>query len=176
MSLIFLVLMISFRLLELKLVFDAHVLPFELDEVLIFSLLDDFSWYLYLVGLLLIIHSILTMFSLRIAKWFSQLIFSLALLIQLALTFYFSKTLIPLGKDLFAYSSKDLVLTLEASGQLNNTNLILIGVFFFGLLFLLQLGIWLMRLPLKAYFYISGFCYVFLLALLVNPLLNALSA
>jgi hypothetical protein len=79
MSLIFLILMISFRLLELKLVFAAHVLPFELDEVLIFSLLDDFSWYLYMVGLLLILHSILTIFSLRIAKWFSQLIFSLAL-------------------------------------------------------------------------------------------------
>jgi phosphoglycerol transferase MdoB-like AlkP superfamily enzyme len=172
MSLIFFILMISFRLLELKLVFDAHVLPFKFEEVVIFSLLEDFSWYLYLVGLLLILHCILTIFSLRIAKWFSQLIFSLALLIQFALSFYFSKTLIPLGKDLFAYSSADLVLTLEASGQLNNTNLILIIAFFFVLLFLLQMGIWLIRLPLKAYFYISGFCYVFLLALLVNPLLN----
>ncbi len=172
MSLIFFILMVSFRLIELKLVFDAHVLPFKLDEVLIFSLLDDFSWYLYFVGLLLILHSIFTIFSVLIAKWFSQLIFALALVIQMALTFYFSKTLIPLGKDLFAYSSGDLILTLEASGQLNNTNLLLIGVFFFVLLFLLQLGIWVMRLPLKGYFYISGFCYVFLLALLVNPLLN----
>jgi phosphoglycerol transferase MdoB-like AlkP superfamily enzyme len=172
MSLFFLILMISFRLLELKLVFDAHVLPFKFEEVVVFSLLEDFSWYLYLVGLLLILHCILTIFSVRIAKWFSQFIFSLALMIQLGLTFYFSKTLIPLGKDLFAYSSADLILTLEASGQLNNTNLILILVFFFVLLFLLQLGIWLMRLPLKAYLYISGFCYVFLLILLVNPLLN----
>ena len=127
MSLIFFILMISFRLLELKLVFDAHVLPFKFEEVVIFSLLDDFSWYLYLVGLLLILHCILTIFSLRIAKWFSQLIFSLALLIQFALTFYFSKTLIPLGKDLFGYSIADLVLTLEASRQSNKTNLILFG-------------------------------------------------
>lgn len=172
MALIFLILMVGFRLLELKLVFDSHVLPFELNEVIIFSLLDDFGWYLYFVGLLLILHSFLSLFSLRMGKWFSQLVFSLALVIQLALTFYFSKTLIPLGKDLFAYSSGDLLLTLEASGQLTNTNLILIAVFFVVLLFLLQLGIWLMRLPLKGYFYISGFCYVLLLALLVNPMLN----
>jgi uncharacterized sulfatase len=172
MALIFLILMVGFRLLELKLVFDSHVLPFELNEVIIFSLLDDFGWYLYFVGLLLILHSILSLFLLRMGKWFSQLVFSLALVIQLALTFYFSKTLIPLGNDLFAYSSGDLLLTLEASGQLTNTNLILIAVFFVVLLFLLQLEIWLMRLPLKGYFYISGFCYVLLLALLVNPMLN----
>jgi uncharacterized sulfatase len=172
MALIFLILMVGFRLLELKMVFDSHVLPFELNEVIIFSLLDDFGWYLYFVGLLLILHSFLSLFSLRMGKWFSQLVISLALLIQLALTFYFSKTLIPLGKDLFAYSGGDLLLTLEASGQLTNTNLILIAVFFVVLLFLLQLGIWLMRLPLKGYFYISGFCYVLLLALLVNPMLN----
>lgn len=172
MSLIFFILMISFRLLELKLVFDAHVLPFEINEVLIFSFLDDFSWYLYFAGLLLILHSILSMFSLTVAKWFSHLVFSFALLVHLALTLYFSKTLIPLGKDLFEYSAKDLMLTLEASGQLTNTNLLLFGVFFIAILLLLQLGIWLIRLPLAWYFYISAFCYVFLFVLLVNPLVN----
>lgn len=172
MSVIFLLLMVSFRLVELKLVFDTHVLPFELNEVLMLSLLDDFSWYIYFVGLLLILHSVLTLFAVSIAKWFSQLIFSLALVIQLGLTFYFSKTLVPLGKDLFAYSSSDLVSTLEASGQFTTTNLILIGFAFFVLLFILQLGIWLMRLSLKSYFYISAGCYVLLLVLFINPLLN----
>jgi len=58
MSLIYL--LISFRLVELQLVFDANVLPFELDQVLIFGLLNYFSWYLYLEGFLLILSNILS--------------------------------------------------------------------------------------------------------------------
>lgn len=172
MSLIFFILMIGFRFLELKLVFDSHILPFQFDEVLTVGLLDDISWYFYFVGLLLILHGIVSFFSIKIAKWFSQLIFGIALVIQLALTFYFSRSLIPLGKDLYAYSTSDLILTVEASGQLNPTNLIFIGIFFVVLLFLLQTGIWIMRLSLRSYLYVTGISYLLLLVAVINPLVD----
>ncbi|WP_158093879.1 LTA synthase family protein [Algoriphagus ratkowskyi] len=44
---------------------------------------------------------------------------TIALLSQATLISYFLKTLLPLGKDLYAYNIEDIILTVQSSGQLN---------------------------------------------------------
>ncbi len=169
MSLVFLVLILLIRILELKLVFDNHVLNFTFWDVLTYSILEDLEWFFYFVGLLLFIHAILSMLSVSLAKWWSQLVFAIALIIQTALIFYFVKTLLPLGQDLFAYSREDLILTLEASGQLNTQNMILGLLAFLVLFLLLQSGIWLFKFSLKSYFILTLLLYSGLLVINFFP-------
>ncbi|MFC3881066.1 LTA synthase family protein [Algoriphagus namhaensis] len=140
MALIFLVLTLALRLLESYLVFQNHVLDFSFSEVFISCLLNDINWTAYFLGLLLILYFFFDFISPVFAKFFVQLALCLELVVQGLLTFYFTKTLLPLGQDLFAYSRKDLILTVQASGQLNAVNGVLF-VLLFGLLFyLLNLG------------------------------------
>ena len=119
MSLIFSALMFLLRAVELFLVFGSHTIRVSFREVLGFSLFEDFHWILYFLGLLFILHVINSMVSITFAKRFTQVCLVIALLAHGALIFYFLKTLLPLGKDLFAYSIDDLILTVRSSGQLN---------------------------------------------------------
>ncbi len=105
MAVIYLLLMFVLRILELILVFKNHVLKIGLKDVFSFSILDDFGWNLYLIGLLLIFHIIFSLFSHKMAKIISLAGFTLALIVHISLILYFLKTLLPLGKDLFAYST-----------------------------------------------------------------------
>ncbi|TFV97760.1 LTA synthase family protein [Algoriphagus kandeliae] len=168
MSLIFIGLSILLRGIELALVFSNHVLPFSLQDIWVSILIQDFTWIIYLLGLLLIIYLSLVFISVRFGKWLLQTLFSLLLLIHLTLIFYFFRTLLPLGKDLFAYSPEDLMLTVQASGQLNALTIggllvflvILYGLFHFGTRFL--------NFSLKSYLAISA---SFLLLLIVYTFL-----
>lgn len=140
MALIFLMFTFALRLLESYLVFQNHVLDFSFSEVFISCLLNDINWIAYFLGLLLILYFFFDFISPAFAKFFLQLALCLELVVQGLLTFYFTKTLLPLGQDLFAYSRKDLILTIQASGQLNAVNGVLF-ILLFGLLFyLLNLG------------------------------------
>lgn len=124
MSLIFSVLMLFLRVIELVLIFNTHTIRPTFQEVIGFSLFDDFNWILYFLGLLFILHIITSLVSIRFAKRFTQIWLVIALLAQTALIFYFLKTLQPLGKDLFAYSIVDIILTVRSSGQLNATTIV----------------------------------------------------
>lgn len=59
-----------------------------------------------------------------------QVCLTIFILLQAGLFFYFTKMLLPLGQDLYAYSFNDIVSTLKASGELNVKNVlfILIGL------------------------------------------------
>ena len=119
MSLIFSLLMFLLRAIELMLVFNSHSIRVTFGEIIGFSLIEDFNWTLYFLGLLFILHVINSLFSISFAKWFTQAWLVIALLAQTALILYFLKTLLPLGKDLYAYNLDDIILTVKSSGQLN---------------------------------------------------------
>ena len=119
MSLIFSLLIVLLRLLELVLIFNSHAIRITFREVIGYSLFEDLHWIMYFLGLLFIFHVINSLFSTRFAKRFTQVWLVIALLIQTALIFYFLQTLLPLGKDLFAYNLDDILLTIRSSGQLN---------------------------------------------------------
>lgn len=169
MSLIFLLLMIILRVIELVLIFENHVVDFTLSDVVFLGFFEDIRWTFYFLGLLFIIFISISFVSKGLAKILAQVILTLALIIQVALIFYFIKTLLPLGKDLFAYNWNDLVLTVSSSGQLNVTNLILGIVLLSLLLWFLNLGIKYIPLKLKFSLFLVGFLYISVIAFTVLP-------
>jgi hypothetical protein len=169
MALIFIGLIILFRIAEVILVFQTHVLNFSLAEVLWSGLYQDAGWLFYFLGLLFIIHGILSLVSALLARVLLQIILTIFLIAHLGLVFYFTKTLVPLGKDLFAYNWNDLVLTVLASGQLNALNLIFGGLAIALILALLHLGIKVSRFGLKSFGGMTAFLFLGLLILALIP-------
>lgn len=155
MAIVFFIFILLLRVVELFLIFNNHVLNFPPSSTLINGLIHDLGWSFYLLGLLFIIYLIFSFLSIRIASWLALLILTILLIAQVALAFYFSKTLVPLGKDLFAYSWSDLMLTVSASGQLNTLNLILGLVSFFLVVGILYLGIRIFKFQLTTYLYLT---------------------
>lgn len=134
MSLVFSLLMLMLRIVELLLIFNNHILSLTFQDVIGFSIYEDLNWILYFLGLLFIVHLINSLLSIRFAKLFTQVCLVLAFLIQTALITYFLKTLLPLGKDLFAYDLNDIILTVQSSGLLNVLS-IGAGIAVFALIF-----------------------------------------
>lgn len=172
MAVIYLLLMFVLRILELVLVFKNHVLEISFSDVFSFSILEDFGWNLYLLGLLLIFHIIASLFSQKLAKYISLAGFTISLIIHISLIFYFLKTLLPLGKDLFAYSTNDLIMTVKASGQLNWLSS-LAGIIGLCLIIgLLYLGAKLLKFSLTVYLSFSLVTYCLILFFAFFPLGN----
>lgn len=176
MGIVFLFLMLIIRILELKLVFDNHLLNFEISDVILESLLEDVGWYLYFMGLLLMVHLAVSLFSPRLGRGLTLLIFVLTIIIHVALISYFLKTLLPLGSDVYAYSMDDLLATVQASGQLNFLTVFLgiVGAILLGLI--LSLGYRFIKLSLKSYLVVSGLTYVFIFFYVFFPITDTSSA
>ncbi|TDQ18740.1 putative sulfatase [Algoriphagus boseongensis] len=169
MSLIFVLLMLILRAVEIVMVFQNHILTISPNEIIPASYYQDLGWTLYFLGLLFIIHLFLSFISPKFSRILMQVILTLALVIQMALIFYFVKTLLPLGKDLFAYNFNDLYLTVSASGQLNMLNVIL-GILAIILLGgLLYLGIKIFKFGLKTYLTFTGVFLILLLSISIFP-------
>ncbi|MBA4298904.1 uncharacterized sulfatase [Algoriphagus alkaliphilus] len=169
MALIFTGLIILFRIAEVILVFQTHVLNFPIAEVLWSGLYQDAGWLFYFLGLLFIIYGILSLISALLARILLQITLTIFLIAHLALVFYFTKTLMPLGKDLFAYNWNDLVLTVSASGQLNTLNLIFGSLVIALILGLLYLGIKVSGFGLKFYAGMTAFLFLGLLIMTLIP-------
>lgn len=176
MGIVFLFLMLIIRILELKLVFDNHLLNFEISDVILESLLEDVGWYLYFMGLLLMVHLVVSLFSPKLGRGLTLLIFVLTIIIHVALISYFLKTLLPLGSDVYAYSMDDLLATVQASGQLNFLTVFLgiVGAILLGLI--LSLGYRFIKLSLKSYLVVSGLTYVFIFFYVFFPITDTSSA
>ena len=169
MSLIFILLMLLIRGLEIILVFNAHVLNFDQQELLVPSYFQDLNWILYFLGLLFIIHLSLSLVSAKLSRYLMQVALTFALVIQAALVFYFVKTLLPLGKDLFAYNFNDLYLTISSSGQLNAVNMIGGTIGLILIAGLLYLGIRIFRFGLKTYLVFTGVFLTLLIGIAIFP-------
>ncbi|SIN75608.1 LTA synthase family protein [Algoriphagus halophilus] len=176
MGIVFLFLMLIIRILELKLVFDNHLLNFAISDVIIGSLLEDVGWYFYFMGLLLMVHLIVSLFSPKLGRGLTLSIFVLTIIIHVALISYFLKTLLPLGSDVYAYSMDDLLATVQASGQLNFLTVFLgiVGAILLGLI--LSLGYRFIKLSLKSYLVVSGLTYVFIFFYVFFPITDTSSA
>jgi phosphoglycerol transferase MdoB-like AlkP superfamily enzyme len=169
MALVFIGLMILARLVEIVLVFRTHILNISPWEVIGPGLLQDMGWMLYFLGLLLILHILLSLISIKLARILLQLTLTLLVMIHLVLVFYFLTTLVPLGKDLFAYSYEDLFRTVAASGQLNALNLSFGLLFMLGVFGLLYLGIKYFNFRLKTLLIFTAIHFVALLTLTLWP-------
>ena len=119
MGLVFSLLVFVLRAVETIVVFRSHPLNISTWDILLPSTIEDLHWILYFLGLLFIFHVILSLISISLARWFSLAGMILAILIQSSLILYFQKTLLPLGKDMFAYSLSDIRVILMTSGVLN---------------------------------------------------------
>ncbi len=176
MSLIFIGLMILFRIAEIYLVFQSHVLSFSKIDVLNLGLFQDLVWIFYFLGLLFIIYVILSLFSSIFARILLQVSLTLFIVTHLALVFYFMKTLVPLGKDLFAYNWNDLILTVSASGQLNIINSVFALILICFILALLYLGIRIFQFGLKTYLFLTLGLFIGVLGFYLVPEVNTLEA
>jgi uncharacterized sulfatase len=169
MSLVFILLMTLFRIAEILLVFQTHILDFSAADILGYSFFQDLGWNLYFLGLLFILHVVVSMISSKIARILLQVTLTTFLIVHLALIFYFLKTLLPLGKDLFAYSRGDLLLTISASGQLNILNTILGIVFMAFVMALLYYGSRIVKFGLNTYLMLTGFLYAGVIGITFFP-------
>ena len=151
MALVFIVLMTILRALELYLVFQNHVLNLTPTDVIVGSFLSDIAWSLYLLGIFFTLYVLLSLLSGNLAKILLQIALTIVVIVQVALIFYFIKTLLPLGKDLFAYNWNDLILTVQASGQLNFISVFGEIVIFLALIALFHYGTRFFYFSLKTY-------------------------
>ena len=114
--LLFVVVFIALRFVEIALEWNAHGLPKQLGLVVAYGLLKDIAfvftagfWIFILYYLLFIVHK-------KAAGIFFIIAAILLSIIQLALSNYFVTTLVPLGADLWSYSLADIQQTLGAAG------------------------------------------------------------
>lgn len=163
-ALVFIGLMILFRIVEIHFIFRNHVLDFSPQAVFFDALIEDLGWIFYLLGLLFIVYLFLSLLSAFAGRLFLQIVLTVFLIAHLVLVFYFMKTLVPLGKDLFAYSYDDLLLTVAASGQLSTMNLFLgvVAIFFISGLF--YLGIRIAHFSLRTYIVLTALLFGGLMA------------
>jgi phosphoglycerol transferase MdoB-like AlkP superfamily enzyme len=169
MSMVFIFLVCLLRIAETVLVFRSHTLSFSVWKTFGIGLAFDLAWMLYVLGLLFISYMFLSLLSAKFAKILLQLTLTVFLLVQLGLVFYFITTLVPLGKDLFAYSYADLSRTVSASGMLNTRNIIFAVVFIVVVVGLLQLGTRLLNFSVKTFVTITSIHFAGLLTIALLP-------
>jgi len=127
-GLAFLILLLIFRLIETWVVFEMHSLEQNQASTALKGLIFDLEWSFYILGILFLAFFTIGRFFNEVSFVLIRIILTLFILLQLILFFYFTKMLIPLGNDLYAYSLNDIIATMKASGELNLKNIILIGL------------------------------------------------
>lgn len=78
MALIFIGLTILFRIAETILVFQTHVLDFSAKDVLLSGIFQDFEWLLYFLGLIFILHVIISLVSAKVSRYLIQFVFTVS--------------------------------------------------------------------------------------------------
>ena len=168
-SVIFLFLQIVFGTIEVLWLGNIHGLtPENQLDVLFINLLNTIKWGLYTLGFFLILYGTIGMALPKTSLYLYKLVLSLLLLWQVGLIAYFSKTLVPLGADLFTYSFEDIIETVRAAGALNGYSLIAFLLVTATFYFLLGLGKFI-QFGQKSIFYISVTAYVVLAGLFIVP-------
>lgn len=165
-----LVFMVS-RIVETKAVFGIHDLPFEKSTILIPGFFSDLLWAFYVLGFLLIIYILLGFVFPKFGKIAIKSSATLLILLQAGLIFYFTKMLLPLGEDLYAYSVSDVFATVKASGEFNVLNLGA-SILAFGIIYgIISTGKWL-PLNFNTAMAFTIACYGFIIVLNLIPLEN----
>lgn len=142
----FLLFFLILRLIEVWAVFSIHSLEYSKTQITLMGWVYDLEWVFYILGFLLILNTILGMIYPSAAKVLVKITLTLLIILQGGLLFYFTKMLLPLGTDLYAYSLNDIFLTVKASGELNLFNILAILFVLVFVYVLLGSGKW---IPLK---------------------------
>lgn len=158
----FLVLIILLRLVETQFIFNLHDLSFDRVKIFGKGLMFDLEWAFYMLGFLLILQTSIGLAFPRATKIVNKTLTTILVILQGGLIFYFSKMLLPLGDDLYAYSVEDIVTTVKASGELNLMNSAAVLLVFGGVFGLLSLGRWI-PLGFNGAIVLSVICYCYLL-------------
>ena len=138
----FLFIFLILRLIEVWAVFNLHSLEYSKTQITLMGWVYDIEWAFYILGFLLILNTILGMIYPLAMRVFVKITLTLLIVLQGGLLFYFTKMLLPLGTDLYAYSINDIFLTLKASGELNLFNILAILFILVFVYILLGLGKW----------------------------------
>lgn len=164
----FLVLILLLRVAEVQFIFGLHDLSFDRAKIFTKGLLFDLEWAFYILGILLILQISIGMVLPGATRIVNKIVATILIILQGGLIFYFSKMLLPLGDDLYAYSVEDIITTVKASGELNVTNLAAILLVFGGVFGLLSLGRWI-PIGYKTGVALSILCYAFLIGFNLFP-------
>ena len=97
----------------------SHGLKSGFFEILAWSTLLNFLYWLKLIFIFFIIFTAIYFISARFARLVFQILIVLLSLVQLGLLLYFNTSLVLLGADLYSYSIQDIRQTLGASGGVN---------------------------------------------------------
>lgn len=160
----FLIFFLILRLIEVWAVFSIHSLEYSKTQITLMGWVYDLEWVFYILGFLLILNTILGMIYPSAAKVLVKITLTLLIILQGGLLFYFTKMLLPLGTDLYAYSLNDIFLTVKASGELNLFNILAILFVLVFVYVLLGLGKW---IPLKYHtaVLLTTVCYGYLIGI-----------
>ncbi|ERM81588.1 hypothetical protein P872_20085 [Rhodonellum psychrophilum GCM71 = DSM 17998] len=158
----YLILMLLLRLVEVIWVFKIHPLDFQPINIILGGLIRDFEWIFYLLGFFLLLNVLIGFFLPRTIEIITRIMITFLLIIHGGLIFYFTKSLFPLGDDLYAYSTKDIIATLKASGVINVLNGVVILVLVSVIYFFTGLGKRI-RISFNTALVLSGICYGYLL-------------
>lgn len=158
----FLAIFLILRLVEVFAVFNIHSLEYSKTHITLMGWVFDIEWVSYTLGFLLILNTIMSIVYPVAGRVFVKIFLTLLIVLQGGLVFYFTKMLLPLGTDLYAYSLNDIFLTIKASGELNLLNILGIIVVLVIVYILLGLGKWI-PMSLNAALFLTVVCYAYLL-------------
>lgn len=94
----------------------SHGLESGFFQILVWSTVLSFLYWLKLLFFLFIGFTAIYFLSARLARLFLQVLIVLLFIVQLGLLLYFNASLVLLGADLYSYSIQDIKQTLGASG------------------------------------------------------------
>jgi phosphoglycerol transferase MdoB-like AlkP superfamily enzyme len=171
LGLSFILLMVVLRLAEVFTIFNIHDLDKNKTSIIAQGLVYDLGWAFYALGLLFIFHVLISLFKPTFANAFVQACLTVLVLLQAGLFFYFTKMLLPLGQDLYAYSFKDIVATLKASGELNFFNILIIIIGLPIAYVITGFGKWI-PVSFKVAKYFAAICYLYILVYYVSDMDN----
>ena len=107
------------RVIEYFFISYLHNLPVNSLHLAASGIFYDIVFLLEICGYAVIPFFIISYFKPNFASIIFFVISILALLCNLLLVFYYSKSLVPLGADLFGYSIQEIIHTVQASGAIN---------------------------------------------------------
>ncbi len=115
-AVVLLLLMFCARFFEIGYDYSQHGAPVFLGKVILFGLAKDLALFFRIAMAGFVLFAIFNLINKKLAHIAFIVIALLLLLVQVSLSQYFVRTLVPLGADLWAYSIADIKQTVGASG------------------------------------------------------------
>ena len=143
LAMLFLGFLIILSGVEVMLGSTNHVVDSSLLKLFGWSIIENLKFFLTWFIPAYIFFLLLYLISSRLSKLVFAILFTMVLVIQLALIFYYNTTLLMLGSDIFGYSLNEITQTVGASGSLSVANI----VSFVALIIIVFLSFW--HLPKK---------------------------